>query len=159
MVRYKAMPMHCLRARSSTRVAIVILIFAGTNVAADTEIHRCLLEDGTVSFQETPCPEPAEHVDSEPVETHGENGTPAADDDAVDFHNPLDEPVNSPTPAEPALPEPASQDRAECEKITRDAIDTIDFEMRENAYSKEQGEEYLAELLVLTKQLRACKQL
>jgi hypothetical protein len=71
----------------------------------------------------------------------------------------LDEPVNSPTPAEPALPEPASQDRAECEKITRDAIDTIDFEMRENAYSKEQGEEYLAELLVLTKQLRTCKQL
>ena len=140
---------------------MVALIFAGTNAAADTEIHRCLLEDGTVSFQETPCPEPAVHIDSdsEPVESHSENGTPAADDDAVDFLNPFDEPVNPPTPAEPALPELASQDRAECEKITRDTIDKIDLEMRGNAYTKEQGEKYLAELLVLTKQLRACKQL
>jgi hypothetical protein len=31
--------------------------------------------------------------------------------------------------------------------------------MQENAYSEEQGQEYLAELLTLTKQLRACKQL
>jgi hypothetical protein len=140
---------------------MVALIFAGTGVAADTEIHRCLLEDGTVSFQETPCPEPTVHVDngSESAESHSENGTPAADDDAADILNPFDEPVNSPTPAEPTLPEPASQDRAECEKITRDTIDTIDLEMRGNAYTKEQGEEYLAELLVLTKQLRACKQL
>ena len=153
--------MHRSRTRSGTRVAIVVLMLAGTSVAADTEIHRCLLEDGTVSFQETPCPEPAVHVDngSEPVESHSENGTPAADDDAVDFLNPFDEPVNPPAPAEPTQPEPASQDRAECEKITRDAIDTIDLEMRGNAYTKEQGEEYLAELLVLTKQLRACKQL
>ena len=140
---------------------MVALIFAGTGVAADTEIHRCLLEDGTVSFQETPCPEPADPVDndSEPVERHSENGTPAAGNDAVDFLNPFDEPVNSPTPVEPTQPEPVSQDRGECEKITRDAIDTIDLEMRGNAYTKEQGEEYLAELLVLTKQLRACKQL
>ena len=137
------------------------LIFAGTGVAADTEIHRCLLEDGTVSFQETPCPEPADPIDNdnEPVESHSENGTPAADNDAVDFLNPFDEPVNSPTPVKSTQPEPVSQDRGECEKITRDAIDTIDLEMRGNAYTKEQGEEYLAELLVLTKQLRACKQL
>ncbi len=45
------------------------------------------------------------------------------------------------------------------EKTTRDAIDAIDLEMRGNAYTKEQGEEYLAELLTLTRQLRACKQL
>jgi hypothetical protein len=57
------------------------------------------------------------------------------------------------------VPGPVSQDRAECEKTTRDAIDAIDLEMRETAYTKEQGEEYLAELLVLTQQLRACKQL
>jgi hypothetical protein len=52
-----------------------------------------------------------------------------------------------------------SQDRAECEKMTRDAIDAIDLEMRENPYTKEQGEEYRAELLALTQQLRARKQL
>ncbi len=110
-------------------------MFAATSVPADTEIHRCLLDDGTFAFQETPCSEPAVHIDK---------GSEAE---------------NPPTPAEPKLPEAPSQDRAECEKTTRDAIDAIDLEMRGNAYTKEQGEEYLAELLVLTRQLRACKQL
>ena len=31
--------------------------------------------------------------------------------------------------------------------------------MRETEYTKEQGREYLAELLTLTQQLRTCKQL
>jgi hypothetical protein len=31
--------------------------------------------------------------------------------------------------------------------------------MRGNAYTKEQGQAYLADLLTLTRQLRACKQL
>lgn len=146
--------MHRSRVRSSTRVAIVVLLLAGTSVAADTEIHRCLLEDGTFAFQETPCPEPAVHVDS-----GSESDTPASDDGAFDFTNPFDQPADPLTPAEPTLPEPLSQDRAECEKTTRDAIDVIDLEMQGNAYTKEQGEEYLADLLVLTQQLRACKQL
>ncbi len=133
-------------------------MLAGTTVAADTEIHRCLLEDGTIAFQETPCPEPAVHV-NKGGESHSEGGTPAADDGAFNFVNPFDEPANPPTPAEPTLPEPVSQGRAECEKTTRDAIDTIDLEMRGNAYTKEQGDEYLAELLALTQRLRACKQL
>lgn len=144
------------RARSGARVGIVVLMLAGTSIAAATEIHRCLLEDGTFAFQEKPCPEPAADVDSgsEAGESHSESGTPAADDDAFDFVNPFDEPADPPTSAEPV-----SQDRAECEKTTRDAIDAIDLEMRGYAYTKEQGDEYLAELLALTRQLRACKQL
>lgn len=140
---------------------MLVLMLAGTSAAADTEIHRCLQEDGTVAFQETPCAETAVHVDRgrETGENHSESGTPADDDDPFDFVNPFDEPANPPTPAEATLPEPVSQDRAECEKKSRDAIDAIDLEMRANAYTKEQGEEYLAELLVLTRQLRACKQL
>lgn len=136
-------------------------MLTGTSVIADTQVHRCLLEDGTIAFQEKPCPESAVHVDngSEAGESHTENGTAAADDDAFDFVNPFDKPANPPTPAKPTLPEPLSQDRAECEKTTRDAIDAIDLEMRGNAYTKEQGEEYLAELLALTQQLRTCKQL
>jgi hypothetical protein len=43
--------------------------------------------------------------------------------------------------------------------MTRDAIDAIDLEMRENPYTKKQAEDYRAELLALTQQLRACKQL
>jgi len=148
--------MHRLSAQSSTRIAMVVLMLAGMSVAADTEIHRCLLEDGTIAFQETPCPEPAVHVDKSGAadESHSENNTPAADDGSFDFVNPFDEPANPPTPAEPV-----SQGRAECEKTTRDAIDVIDLEMRGNVYTKEQGEEYLAELLALTQRLRACKQL
>ena len=84
---------------------------------------------------------------------------PSADDGAFDFVNPFDEPANPPTPAEPTLSEAVSLDRAECEKTTRDAIDAIDLELRGNAYTKEKGEEYLAELLALTQQLRTCKQL
>lgn len=127
-----------------------LLVFAD----ADAEIYRCLLEDGTMSFQETPCPEPAVHDDN-----GDESDPPANTDDAFDFVNPFDEPESPPRPIEAALPEPASQDRAECEKTTRDAIDAIDLEMRGNAYSEKQGEHYLADLLTLTRQLRACKQL
>ena len=143
------------------RVAIAVLMLAGTSAAADTEIHRCLLDDGTIAFQQNPCSDPAIKADdsSKVDESPGAGEKPAADDDVFDFVNPFDEPASPPAAAEPAVPEPVSQDRAECEKATRDAIDAIDLEMRETAYTKEQGEEYLAELLVLTQQLRACKQL
>ena len=124
---------------------MVVLVLAGTNVPADTEIYRCSLEDGTIAFQETPCITHAEDIDK-----GSEDGTPAADDDAFDFVNPFDE---------PELPKPASESRAECEKKTRDAIDAIDLEMQGNAYTRERGAEYLAELLVLTQRLRSCKQL
>lgn len=138
----------------SKHVTIVILMLAAKSVAADTEIHRCMLEDGTIAFQETPCPEPAA-----PVDSSSKASTPAAGDDVSDFVNPFDIPADPPTPTEPALPPPVSQDRAECEKISRDAIDAVDLEMRGNSYTKEQGKEYIAELRELTQQLRACKQL
>ena len=143
------------------RFTIMILMLAGASAAADTEIHRCLLDDGTIAFQEMPCSERAVNANdgSESDESHSAGETPAADDDVFDFVNPFDEPASPPATAETELPEPVSQDRAECEKTTRDAIDAIDLEMRETAYTKEQGEEYLAELLALTRQLRACKQL
>ncbi len=121
------------------RLAIIALMLAGTSLTADTEIYRCALEDGTFAFQEKPCPEPVQEID-EPAEPPAKR----------------DEPLAKP---EATLPQPVTQDRAECEKATRDAIDAIDLEMRQVAYSKEQGQEYLAELRVLTQQLRACKQL
>jgi hypothetical protein len=143
------------------RFTIVVLVLAGTGATADTEIHSCVQDDGTIAFQQKPCSEPAVNADdsSEVGESQSAGETPAADDDVFDFVNPFDEPASPPTPSEPKLPEPISQDRAECEKTTRNAIDAIDLEMRETSYTKEQGEEYLAELLALTQQLRACKQL
>ena len=143
------------------RSTLLVLMLAAASAAADTEIHRCLLDDGTMAFQEMPCPERAADAndDNESDESRDAGEDPAAGDDAFDFVNPFDEPAGTPAAAEKARPEPPSQDRAECEKTTRDAIDAIDLEMRETAYTKEQGEEYLAELLVLTQQLRGCKQL
>lgn len=143
------------------RFAIVFLILAGTAATADTEIHRCILDDGTIAFQEKPCSEQAVDANdgNEPHESRSAGEDPAADDDVFDFVNPFDEPASPPPSPEPGPPEPVSQDRAECEKTTRDAIDAIDLEMREKPYTKEQGDEYLADLLELTQQLRACKQL
>ena len=143
------------------RSIIPVLILAAASATADTEIHRCLLDDGTIAFQEMPCSEPTvdENDGSESGESRGAGEDPAADDDAFDFVNPFDEPASLPAATEPTRPEPVSQNRAECEKTTRDTIDAIDLEMRETAYTKEQGQEYLAELLALTQQLRGCKQL
>jgi hypothetical protein len=143
------------------RSAVLVLMLAAASAVADTEIHRCLLEDGTFAFQEMPCPEPAKDTNDggESGESRGTEDDPAAEDDAFDFVNPFDEPASPPATTEPPRPEPLSQDRAECENTTRDAIDAIDLEMRETAYTKEQGQEYLAELLALTQQLRGCKEL
>jgi len=143
------------------RITILVLMLAAASAAADTEIHRCLQEDGTIAFQEMPCSERAIDANggSESGYSRGAEEEPPADDDAFEFVNPFDEPASPPATAETTGPELLSQDRAECEKTTRDAIDAIDLEMRETAYTKEQGQEYLAELLALTQQLRACKQL
>ena len=142
-------------------IGIVTLMFAGASTAADSEIHRCLLDDGTIAFQQKPCSEPTVIADesNEVDENERAGESPAVDDEVFDFVNPFDEPAGAPADAEPELPEPLSLNRTECEKTTRDAIDAIDLEMRETEYTKEQGREYLAELLTLTQQLRTCKQL
>lgn len=143
------------------RFTLLLSILVGSNIVADTDIYRCSLDDGTIAFQEMPCAEPVAKTadDDESAYSSGDPGTPAANDDVFDFVNPFDEPAGSPTQLEATLPEPLSQDRAACEKTARDAIDVIDLEMRENAYSKDQGREYLEALRALTQQLRACKQL
>ena len=144
-----------------SHVTIVILMLATMSAAAETEIHRCLLEDGTMAFQAMPCPESGVAADdrSEADDSRSDSGTHAANDDAFDFVNPFDEPASPPTPSEPTSPGPASKERAECEKTTRDAIDAIDLELRQQASTKEPSREHLAELLALTQQLRACKRL
>lgn len=145
----------------SRLAAALMVAFACASVSAEPEIYRCQQEDGTVAFQETPC---AEAATAEAPADDEEQAPIAASDDFFDFVNPYDEAAAAPsveeTPVqgEPPLPPPASTNRAECEKIARDAIDAIDLEMR-RGYSAEDGDRYKAELLELTRQLRACKQL
>lgn len=155
----RARPTYWSYKQIGKTLATMTLVLTAAGNAADTDIHRCELEDGTVAFQEMPCPEPTVRADdgSKATESHDESSNPAAGDDV--FVNPFDEPADPEPPVDPPLPEALTADRTECEKTTRDAIDEIDLEMRGNAYTKEQGEEYLEDLLALTRQLRACKQL
>jgi len=135
---------------------LLLLAVPGVTPWAQQEIHRCPQPDGTVAFQEKPCPEPTD--DAAAADDQSEDDTTPATDSALDFVNPFDNPeVAEPAPETEQLVLP-SQDRAECEKSTRDAIDAIDLEMRKD-YTEEQGRQYLAELLELTRQLRACKAL
>ena len=46
------------------RFAMMFMMLVGKCVTAETEIHRCLLDDGTIPFQETPCSEPAVNADA-----------------------------------------------------------------------------------------------
>ncbi|MGB5164366.1 MAG: hypothetical protein WBN09_06720 [Woeseiaceae bacterium] len=133
---------------------LLLLTLVGTSVAAEGEIHRCLLDDGTIAFQQLPCADPVEPPEPDAGETDDSDTSRAAADGAFDFVNPFDEPA---APVEAPPPAPASEDRAACEKAARDAIDAIDQEMRVTSYTPKQGQQYLAELLELTKQLRSCK--
>lgn len=140
---------------------MMILVLGVTSVTADTEIYRCMLDDGTVAFQETPCPDTAAAAADDGIiaERNNTDEASVADDDLMDFVNPYDEPASASTAVETTLPRGLSKNRKECEKRARDAIDAIDLELRETSGSKEAGREHLAELLELTRQLRACKRL
>lgn len=140
--------------RRSGSLPLALLILPCLGSAAEPEIYRCTQEDGTVAFQEMPCPDLADQSDAN--DTAGDVPAPAVED-PFDFVNPFDaaaEPSEAPARTDSR---PIPGDREACIKDTRDAIDAIDLEMRKG-YSKEQGEAYLAELLELTRQLRACKQ-
>ena len=139
---------------------LTLLTLVTTSVSAQTEIHRCLQADGTTVFQQMPCPETARNSDSENQEGGDQRDSAALvpADGYADFVNPFDAAEDDSVAADTASDKPVSQDRATCEKKSRDAIDAIDLEMRKG-YTEEQGQGYLSELLVLTKQLRACKQL
>ena len=98
-----------------------------------------------------PCPETAgkELAQADNV------AEPETDDE---FVNPFDLPPQEETPVElPAVPEALSDDRAACEATTRKAIDVIDAELAADPNGDAKAR--LDELLVLTRQLRACKSL
>ena len=139
------------------RLSVLLsLLLPGIAPWAEQEIHRCPQADGTVAFQETPCPETTD--EGVAADDPAQDGAPVATDDFFDFVNPFDDPDLSEPAPEPEPQASPSQTRADCEKSTRDAIDAIDLEMRKG-YTEEQGREYLAELLELTQRLRACKAL
>lgn len=136
------------------RIWLLLLILPGTGgVAADPDIYRCAQPDGTVAFQQMPCPDPAGDSNADGPQDSAES---VSTDGSPEFTNRYDAAGELQAGSDPAAPAPTSRDRAECETRTRNAIDVIDLEMRKG-FSKEQGERYLAELLELTQQLRACK--
>jgi len=144
----------------SARCLLVLTApLASTGALADTEIYRCVLEDGTMSFQESPCSEPALDTEAGNGQDSDDREAAVAGEGTFDFVNPFDEPEPSQLPSEPVQHELASKDRSQCENTTRNAIDAIDLEIRESTDANQARHAHLAELLELTRQLRACKQL
>ena len=145
-------------------VSILLLVATcGASMGQEPVIYRCTLPDGTTAFQGMPCDEaanPAGESDTAsdiPEQTDEDSDESARG--AFDFVNPFDAPAESARDGAPVESRPPlSADRAEREKQARDAIDAIDLEMR-SGYTKAEGEAYLAELLELTRALRACKAL
>jgi len=135
----------------------ILCALLSISAAAETEIHRCVQADGTVAFQETPCPDPETAPAAVDPGIDVEPDTSSADD-VFGFTNPYDETPDGPLPPETGTRAPVSQSRADCEQETRDAIDAIDLELRRDS-GDEQRERYLERLLELTEQLRACKPL
>ncbi len=129
---------------------LAVVWLSGSPLAQEKTIHRCTQSDGSVAFQELPCPEQPQAAEEEQQEP--DNPVPVEPaDDFFSYENPFDE-----APAESR--ELPSQDRVACEKTTRRAIDVIDAKLNESK-SEDDRDTYLAELLDLTAQLRACKQL
>ncbi len=134
-------------------LSVVLLSGSISALGNEKTIHRCTLDDGTVAFQELPCAEPKpqqENVDEI------QEQVPA--DDFFSFENPFDNPDPEVTAPTRESSEPPSGDRVACEKTTRDSIDAIDAKLNQSK-SDDDRETYLAELLELTAQLRACKTL
>lgn len=146
----------------SVRYLPALLLVLGTCTFAQSGIHRCTQDDGTVAFQQMPCEEETNSVVTDAAGTeHDERNNvdpPDSGDDAFDFSSPFDEPADPPAAPQPDRPAPISKDRATCEKSARDAIDAIDLELRKG-FAPEKRQQHLDELLKLTQQLRECKQL
>lgn len=139
------------------KIFLILVAIPGVTGAAETIIHRCAQDDGTVAFQETPCAEADVKGETEDDTPPGGEGAAPADE-FFEFVNPFDKPAGDAAQSEPESALPPSEDRAACEKETRDAIDAIDAELQ-NGQSTGDARQHLAELLELTRQLRACKAL
>ena len=116
------------------------LLLACTDARA--EVFKCTDEDGGLTYQQTPCPEPKQENDEAEATEETSN--------ANEVEEVADRPAAVDT-AEPTSPEALAQ----CKKKYRDAIDAIDTEMR-LSYTPEQAEHYKQQLRGLTEQLRAC---
>ncbi len=128
----------------------LFLLFLSPLASAQTEIHRCVDEDGNIAFQDSPCPEspadaapgPATDVPVDTVADTAETPPDAEHEDVVSYL-----PVES---------DRSIEEVEACKEPHRDAIDSIEAEML-RGYSAEQGETYKQELRTLTQAMRACE--
>jgi len=146
---------------SLIRVSLVALMTAASSTTL-ADIHKCADEQGSVVYQQLPCPtETAKAADANDAAESADTTT--ASDTANDWppepeqREHVAEPEQSsqiPAPQIPSTRKPGER-LDECKKRYRDQIDEIDAEIRES-YSAEQGDQYKERLLALTRQLRGC---
>ena len=137
--------------RSGWSLLGVAALLSYANSDAQTEIYRCPQPDGTIAFQEQPCPSET------PPQPEREEPPEDSTDDFFSFENPFDAPPEE-APQKDTEARPPSAERSQCQKLARDAIDAIEQEMLQE-YAPEQRDEYLARLTVHTRELRACDRL
>jgi len=148
-------PDLCLAAMRNLPALLLIVV---ATAMAQSEIYRCAQEDGTVAFQQTPCEVASDQAADAAPDEQDAVEPDAASDPAPEPSAVFAEPADAPAAKPDESTAPLSEDRANCEKSARDAIDAIDLEMRKG-YSREQGPAYRDQLLKLTQQLRDCKKL
>jgi hypothetical protein len=119
------------------RIPIFLLfLLSALSANADTEIHKCVDADGSIAYQQTPCP--VEKQKAEVVE-------PAEQ---------LEE-VEEEVPQAPVASNQSHEEVEECKDPLRDAIDEVEAEML-RGFSPEQGEAFKVKLRTLTQEMRAC---
>ena len=118
------------------RISIfLILLLAALSANADSDIYKCVDADGSVAYQQTPCPVVKEEADGL---------------EAVEIVEVAEEVLQ--TPAASNLTE---EEVEACKDPLRDAIDEIEAEML-RGFSPVEGEEFKAKLRALTEEMRAC---
>ena len=126
----------------------IFLLLLSMPALAQSEIYKCVDADGNLTFQDSPCPEPAAESEAEP-----------ASEPTV--AEPASVPAAAAVPADGVSYVPVASNRSateveDCKDPHRDAIDEIEAQML-RGYSAEQGESYKQELRALTDAMRACE--
>ena len=124
------------------------------NAPAQAEVFRCEDPEQGITYQQTPCPEPAKK---------GEEQAESTEDEAAESPDEAprgravvgrDQSVADVVAAEQE--EQARNAEVEaCKQQYRDAIDAIDLEIQ-NSYTNEQRDYYLSRLKALTDKMAAC---
>ena len=139
------LPSALTRLRMLMFVAAVALLAPGQRVLAQTEIHKCVGQDGGVIYQQLPCADEAAKKQSVPP-PRTTAAQPAPESRDVPRQSPQRRPADQQR-------DTAAADA--CRQRYRDAIDRIDAEIS-NGIPADEVEEYRGRARALSQALSRC---